>query len=1288
MDNLLAAGIARAVTINGLLDPIERAKAIAQVANGSASILYISPESLRSRTIERLLQGRMISRFVIDEAHCFSAWGHDFRPDYLYIGRFIRELSRSKLRAEPIPISCFTATAKYQVVEDIREYFKRYLGLDLHLFSTSTVRPNLYFNVVEKRADAEKYIALRDLLHEKQCPTIVYTSRVKRTVRIAAQLRADGIPALPYHRRMEAAEKTANQDAFMSGAVSVMVATTAFGMGVDKKDVGLVVHFDISDSLENYVQEAGRAGRDERISAECRVLFNEEDLDKHFILLNQTKINLKEIKQIWMAIKGMTRTRPTMRNSALEIARQAGWDDSGRDMETRVTTAVTALEQAGFLRRDRNYPQIFAISIACNSMIEASKVIEASTRFSDAEQRRFAAAIMSRLFSARSIKRAQDHEEGETRVDYLADTLGLPTGRVYQLVNILREEGLLAMSNDMKAFIKAGDNGERAVRSLGEFVAIERVLLDEVGREERLYHLKELNVRLIEAGCTVCTVKKLLTVLNLWEAMNVVKRATRVGSRFAMTRVIPDAGARAQINKRTILATGIIRLLCLKAQAKAGNAPKAAEELPVEFSPIELGNALNKDTIFAELNATTQEVEDAIFYLTRLGVMQIEGGFLVVHNKMSIERLNMDPRSHYTKSDYQQLEQFYENRIIQIHIVGEYARKMMTDPKGAQQFVNDYFTLNFSSFLSKYFSTTRQQEIRRNLTPKKYRELFETLTEAQRQIIDDKHSRAIVVAAGPGSGKTKLLVHKLAALLLMEDVKHEQLLMLTFSRAAATEFKVRLLELIGNAAAFVTIKTFHSYSFDLLGRICSIEEEGSTVVKEAADAIERGEIEPSRIAKAVLVIDEAQDMDENDAALVRALMSKNEGLRVIAVGDDDQNIFEFRGSSAKYMATLLDWQRTTKYELSINFRAKRNLVSLTNQFIAPLPNRMKRVPIQSSSTKDGQIIYVQCQSPHLAEPVVNAIQRAELSGSTAVLTSTNTEAALIAGLLRQQGYPVKLVQSNSDFRLSDLVEVSAFRDRIATHIKVPDEVWTAARFDIRKAYPASNGAALLSSILGAFEAANPEHRYVSDFDVFLRESSMEDFSGNGQSGVVVVSTMHKAKGREFDNVFLACAAKSKGERISDEDRRALYVALTRAKNKLVIFTNYPLLEGVSVSSFERRSDPTQYEESSQFPIYLTHRDIYLNYVTRVQKELRALEPDALLVPVADGLTDQRGRLLVRYSKQFLDVLAGHQSHGRVPIAGEINFKLWWKSREADQYYVVLLPLLFLAPTPDTQLKSE
>ncbi|MEI2739215.1 MAG: helicase-related protein [Chitinophagaceae bacterium] len=125
-----------------------------------------------------------------------------------------------------------------------------------------------------------------------------------------------------------AKEKTDNQDAFIKGEISIMVATSAFGMGVDKKDVGMVIHYEISDSLENYVQEAGRAGRDENITADCFVLFNEEDLSKHFILLNQTKLSIKEIQQIWKAIKDITRFRSSVSNSALEIARKAGWDDN------------------------------------------------------------------------------------------------------------------------------------------------------------------------------------------------------------------------------------------------------------------------------------------------------------------------------------------------------------------------------------------------------------------------------------------------------------------------------------------------------------------------------------------------------------------------------------------------------------------------------------------------------------------------------------------------------------------------------------------------------------------------------------------------------------------------------------------------------------------------------------------------------------------------------------------------------------------------------------------------
>ena len=169
------------------------------------------------------------------------------------------------------------------------------------------------------------------------------------------------------------------------------------------------------------------------------------------------------------------------------------------------------------------------------------------------------------------------------------------------------------------------------------------------------------------------------------------------------------------------------------------------------------------------------------------------------------------------------LDEFYKQKIQQIHIVGEYANLMVQNYFAALQFVQDYFQMDFRRFISKYFRGERAKEINRNITPQKYHQLFGELSDIQSKIINDNESKYIVVAAGPGSGKTRVLVHKLASLLLLEDVKHEQLLMLTFSRAAATEFKKRLLGLIGNAANFVEIKTFHSYCFDLLGTVLNDE---------------------------------------------------------------------------------------------------------------------------------------------------------------------------------------------------------------------------------------------------------------------------------------------------------------------------------------------------------------------------------------------------------------------------------------------------------------------------------
>ena len=303
----------------------------------------------------------------------------------MYIADFIKQLCEKKNLDYIIPVSCFTATAKQNVIEDIKKYFKEKLNLELKLYTAKSGRKNLTYKVIPNEG-TQKYETLRTLIEYNNCPTIIYVSTTKKAEELAARLTKDGYEARAYHGQMDKKIKSANQNEFIQGKVDIMVATSAFGMGVDKKDVGMVVHYDISDSLENYIQEAGRAGRDQNIKANCFVLFNNEDLDRHFMQLNRTKISIQEIQQIWMAIKNITKIRSKISGSALEIAKKAGWDDGIHDLETRVRTAISALENAGYIKRGQNVPRVYANSILVKTMKDASEKIQASDLFNENEK--------------------------------------------------------------------------------------------------------------------------------------------------------------------------------------------------------------------------------------------------------------------------------------------------------------------------------------------------------------------------------------------------------------------------------------------------------------------------------------------------------------------------------------------------------------------------------------------------------------------------------------------------------------------------------------------------------------------------------------------------------------------------------------------------------------------------------------------------------------------------------------------------------------------------------------
>lgn len=1274
IDNLEKLGITEAVTINGLLDPIQRAKSFERIEDGSASILYISPESLRSKTIEKLILGRKIARFVIDEAHCFSAWGQDFRVDYLYIGDFIKLIQEKKNLEDAIPVSCFTATAKQKVIEDIRNYFKEKLSLELELYTSKASRTNLQYKVFEKRNDEEKYQAARNLIEKKNCPTIIYVSRTKRAYSLAERLTKDGFNAKPYHGKMDKQEKSINQDSFINGETQIMVATSAFGMGVDKKDVGMVIHYDISDSLENYIQEAGRAGRDEHIMADCFVLFNEEDLNKHFILLNQTKLSIKEIQQIWKAIKELTRFRSKVSDSALEIARKAGWDDNVAEIEVRVITAIAALEEARYLKRGQNMPRIYANSILSKNAQEAIDKINASERFEE-KQKEKGIRIIKKLFSSKSRKQSNE-ETGETRIDYISDHLGIIKEEVINIVNLLREEKILADAKDLTAFIKKGENKNRSLHIVETFNEIENFLTPLFEEQEKEFHIKQLNEEAEKQGCENVSTSKIKTILNFWAIKHWIKRQNPEYSKnhIVVLFLQPKGLLKEKLEKRYELAKFIVEHLYEKSNLNISKEDTGKEEVLVEFSVHELKIAYENSSSLFKLNIDIDDIEDSLFYLSRIGAIKIEGGFLVIYNRLTIERTERDNKKRYTKEDYQKLNQFYENKVQQIHIVGEYATKMITNYKNALQFVDDYFQLNYTSFLNKYFKGSRQNEIRRNLTPSKFKQLFGELSPTQLKIINDNETKHIVVAAGPGSGKTRVLVHKLASLLLMEDVKHEQLLMVTFSRAAATEFKKRLIKLIGNAANYIEIKTFHSYCFDLLGKVGSLEK-SDNILKKTIEKIKNGEVEASRITKTVLVIDEAQDMDADEFSLIKTLMEQNEEMRVIAVGDDDQNIYEFRGANSKYLEQFILENNAVKHELIENYRSKNNLIEFTNQFVKLIPHRLKETPIVAKQPDNGKIKLVRYQSENLINPLVQDILATGLAGTTCVLTKTNDEALQITGLLLKNGMQSRLIQTNDDFSLYNLSEIRFFLSKLNLRddiFVIADDSWERAKRELINRYRHSTKLQVCNNIIKDFEATNPTKKYKSDLEVFIRESRLEDFfNENGET--IFVSTIHKAKGKEFDNVFLLL---ENFDITTSEAKRQLYVAMTRAKQTLTIHLNSNFLNHISAKNMERIEDTGIYLPPNEIAIHLTHKDVWLDYFQDKQYLISQLTSGDILIVDENGCSNSEGQSVLKYSKQFARQIENMKEKNYVLKSAKVNFIIYWLKEDTDQEIKIILPELY------------
>ena len=361
VDALQERGIDSVGLLNSSLTPEEYQQELKRLENGEMKLLYVSPERFRSRRFLNTLKSHKISLFVVDEAHCISQWGHDFRPDYLALRTAIQAV-------QPYSVALFTATATPDVREDIVNQL-RVEKCDILIQSVE--RPNLKFSVCEVPGEPEKYQLLAKQLEQLTGKGIVYAGTRRQTEEITAYLKEEGYRVDFYHGAREESERTRVQDAFFddtTAGIEIVVATNAFGMGIDKPDIRYVIHWSISGSLEHYYQEAGRAGRDGKDS-QCILFFSSGDrrLQEHFI--EQSAPNKPNLLNVLKLIEDS----PSVGKFRLVNTQEA--ESRGDVDESRIRVGISYLEKLGFLERMSNIPSNISVDLINDSNGE-SRILE------------------------------------------------------------------------------------------------------------------------------------------------------------------------------------------------------------------------------------------------------------------------------------------------------------------------------------------------------------------------------------------------------------------------------------------------------------------------------------------------------------------------------------------------------------------------------------------------------------------------------------------------------------------------------------------------------------------------------------------------------------------------------------------------------------------------------------------------------------------------------------------------------------------------------------------------
>jgi ATP-dependent DNA helicase RecQ len=1204
-----------AEAVSGMLSPIERRIAFERVARGETAMLYLSPEQLRNPGVVSLLMTRRIGCWVFDEAHCISKWGHDFRPDYLFVAQSIRRLAE-QAQGPPPSVCAMTATAKLDVKREIASHLRDELGITLHEFDGGSERDNLAYevrNVPEHSKFPETLELVRSCAEDGAA--IVFAASRRRVEEVARYLKEHGIGAEFYHAGLDNEVKKDLQNRFLDNEVRVICATNAFGMGVDKPDIRIVVHLDVPGSLENYLQEAGRAGRD-RHQARCVLLFTDADLDRQFTLGAYTALTKRDMQQVLRALRSIARrTRVGESAEFFVTSGEVLMEEEGELEEeqdsNKVRTAVAWLERRKFLRRNMNRNTVWAGKPRVENLEDAQKKMERLNLNPIIHAQWL--SVMARLLA--------DGTGEPVNSDTLAGCLppapnGRPPkpGHLMRILRDMEQKGLLeqvatytlcvdvGIKNDSSWRLKVAKRSQEALLEwmqeqdpdapisqsltldLSAAVAAVRAV---VRRDLDNEAAQSINARFLEPMLE-CISRDGLAWGDGANALT--KHFTGRNEMEVLLRVdlprLEEMSARRISLMHVILEAARTRLADNRVKGKSCN---------VEFSLDELKELIAGDLFLrSQIRDEDAAIEGAMYALEKLGVGTVRGGRTVIRQAMGLRLIESERGRRITNDDMEDLDTYYREKRVQIHIVGLFAKLGTQRISDAMTLVLDYFRLPREEFVKRYRAGLGD-DVDTPATPDVVNQIVTRLNDPDQQAIVTSSADAnLLVLAGPGSGKTRTLVHRIAHLVRVRRIPPWRIFVLTFNRMAAELIRRRLRELIGQReASQVRVHTYHALALRILGVTLDAQAQNdsgadvdfdqmiplATRVLEGKqtllgiDADQAHERLLGRVSH--LLVDEYQDINLDQYELVSAVARRvaiEEDARpsIFVVGDDDQNIYAFNGTSTEFIRRFENEYAAKRKILTSNYRSTRNIIDVSQRLIQHNRDRMKGdvvlavndarkaqpagLPVRVVSMRDGQneIETLVAQLGEWEQADV-AMEKA------AVLARTNDVLHALRHACELVGIPVRLVMpGNGPGRLVHVRECERFLEHLAALGSESIGYDEARRVidDLRTGHRKTRWDELLDRLVRTYWAGTGHDGFVPAYDLrgnlveALHEARREFTYGSG----AFLATVHASKGLEFDRVIIPASGWRRGrsEAEREEERRLFYVAITRARNEVLI----------------------------------------------------------------------------------------------------------------------------------------